>query len=204
MARLLIKSVGFGEQVIELKLGVNRLGRSAKNDFQIEHPTVSAKHCEIELQEGELLLRDSNSTNGTFVGGQPVKEAKLHEGQTFCLGEVIFYVESTQVRIAIPRFEIPEERPAPPIVLSDGGLVCPRHPGAKATHQCTHCLEVMCDACVHFMRRRGGKLHRFCPKCSHECVPLVAEKKKKRTLIGFLRKTVKLSFAHGPKSKQAD
>ena len=203
MARLLIKSDGFGEHVIELKLGVNRLGRSPKNDFQIEHPTISATHCEIELQEGELRLRDCNSTNGTFVGGRPVREAKLRQGQTFCLGDVIFLVENTDIKIAIPKFQVADERPAPPVVLSDGGLVCPRHPASKATHQCTHCLEVMCDACIHLMRRRGGKLHKFCPKCSHECAPLGGEKKKRKTLLGFLTRTVKLPFIHH-KSKDAD
>ena len=49
MARLLIRSDGFHNQVIELKLGVNRVGRSPANDFQIEHPTISARHCEILL-----------------------------------------------------------------------------------------------------------------------------------------------------------
>ena len=54
MARLLITSKGFSNQVIELNLGVNRFGRSPENDFQIEHPTVSARHCDVLLRDGEL------------------------------------------------------------------------------------------------------------------------------------------------------
>src|SRR5690348_6700112 len=105
MARLVIKSEGFRGQVIELKLGVNRLGRSPDNDFQIEHATVSGMHCQLELAQGELVVRDCNSTNGTFVRGAPVREAKLFAGQTFCLGDVELFVETTEVNIAIPKFQ---------------------------------------------------------------------------------------------------
>lgn len=202
MAKLLIKSDGFRDQIIELKLGVNRFGRSPKSDFQIEHPTVSANHCEIELLDGSLVLRDCDSTNGTFVGGRPIKEATVHEGQTFCLGDVAFFVESTEVRIAIPQMDVIDLRPAPPVVLSDGGLVCPRHPQTRATHQCTHCLEVMCDECVRRLRRRGGKLHKLCPKCSHACEVIGGQKKKKKSLLGLLTKTIKLPFSHHSKTDE--
>jgi len=58
MASLVIKSAGFDGRVIELNLGVNRLGRSPKNDVQIEHPTVSARHCEIVLADDGVWVRD--------------------------------------------------------------------------------------------------------------------------------------------------
>jgi len=194
MARLLVKLEGAGDGVIELNLGINRLGRSSDNDFRIEHPTVSATHCEIKLADGSVILRDCDSTNGTFVGGERVKEAKLSAGQTLRLGDVELVVESTEVTIAIPKFDAPQ--PAPPVVLADGSLICPRHPRAQATHQCNHCHEVLCDACVHQLRRRGGKLLKLCPLCSHPCEPLAGERKKKKSLFGFLHKTVKLPFLH--------
>jgi hypothetical protein len=199
MARLVIKSDGFGGRVIELKLGVNRFGRSPKNDVQIEHATVSGMHCEVVLADDGVVVRDCASTNGTFVGGQRVKEARLSAGQTLHVGEVELLVETTDVNIAIPAFDMP--RPAPPVVLSDGSLICPRHPKKRATHQCTHCREVLCDACVHWLRRRGGKLMKFCPLCSHPCVPLGAEKPKKKSLFGLWRKTIKLPFSHSPRRR---
>jgi hypothetical protein len=197
MARLIVKSAEFGNRVIELNLGANRLGRSPKNDFQIEHPTVSARHCEIVLADEGVMVRDCTSANGTFVDGQRIEEAKLSAGQTLHLGEVELLVETTDVTIAIPSFQAP--RPAPPVVLSDGSLICPRHPRARATHQCTHCREVLCDACMRRLRRRGGKLMKFCPLCSHPCVPLGGEKREKKSLFGLWRKTVKLPFFHGRK-----
>ena len=197
MARLVLKGAEFGNRVIELNLGLNRLGRSPENDFPIEHPTVSTAHCELALTDDGVVARDCASTNGTFVNGQPIKKARLSAGQTLRLGDVELLVETTDVTIAIPSFDMP--RPAPPVVLADGSLICPRHPKARATHQCTHCREVLCDACVHRLRRHGGKLMKFCPLCSHPCVPLGGEKRKKKSLFGLWRKTVKLPFFRGPK-----
>lgn len=197
MARLLITTDGFGGKAIELRLGVNRFGRAKDNDFQIEHPTISSRHCEIELSEQGVVLRDCDSTNGTFLGGDPVRETAILAGQTMRLGDVELLVDNTEFRVAIPKFELP--RPAPPVVLSDGALVCPRHAAAQVTHRCTHCQEVMCDACVRRLRRRGGKVLKLCPLCSHPVQSLEPEKKKKRNLFGLLRRTVKLPFAHAAK-----
>lgn len=200
MARLLITSPGFGNQVLELRLGINRLGRGKDNDFQIEHPTISTHHCEIELSQEGLILRDCRSTNGTFLAGQPVQEAPLSAGQTLALGDVEFLVDSIEVKVAIPKFEMP--RPAPPVVLSTGSMVCPRHPRAQVTHRCTQCREVMCDGCVKRLKRRGGKLLNLCPICSNPVEPLVPEKKKRRKIFDLLHKTVKLPFVHHPKDSQ--
>jgi hypothetical protein len=194
MARLIVKSNGFQNQVVELHLGVNRLGRSSDNDFQIEHPTISALHCEIALADGQLKVRDCDSTNGTFLSGQQIKEGILYVGQTLCLGDVELLVESTDITIAIPKIEVPCA--APPVVLVDGSMVCPRHSKARVTHRCTHCREILCDHCVHRLRRRGGKLLKLCPLCSHKCELIGGEKKQRNKLLGFLQKTVKLPFTH--------
>ena len=200
MARLIIKSEGFRNQALELKLGLNRFGRSSDNDFQIEHPTISARHCEITLAQDKVLVRDCGSTNGTFLDQQPISEASLEAGQTLSLGDVAMLVETTEVTIAIPQFEV--EHAAPPVVLSDGSLLCPRHPQSRATHQCTNCLEILCDACVRRLRRRGGQTHKLCPLCSHRCVSLTGEKKKKKGVLAFLHKTIKLPLLGGARRQE--
>jgi pSer/pThr/pTyr-binding forkhead associated (FHA) protein len=192
MARLVIKSDGFRDGVIELNLGVNRFGRNQKCDFPIDHATVSAHHCEIVLSDDGVTVRDCDSTNGIFLDGKRVQEAKLAAGQTLHIGDVELLVETTEVTIQIPKFDMPH--PAPPVVLSDGSLICPRHPHSQATHHCTHCREVLCDACVHYLRRRGGKVLKLCPLCSHPCELIGVEVKKKKSLFRFLHKTVKLPF----------
>ncbi len=192
MPRLLITSEDLAEEVIELRLGVNRIGRSPQNDFQLQHPTISARHCELTVTGEGVLVHDCGSTNGTFVNGRRVRDAKLLSGQVLQLGDVRLYAEQTEVSVAIPQFDLP--RPAPPVVLENGAIICPRHPQALATHQCTNCRELMCEECLHRLRRRGGKALLLCPLCSHRCERLGGEKRKKKSLFGFLHKTVKIPF----------
>lgn len=197
MAKLLIKTEGVANPVLELRLGVNRVGRAEDNHFQIIHSTVSTHHCELILGDGTVLLRDCNSTNGTFVNGERVKEVALQAGQTIHLGDVELFVETTEVKVAIPQYERP--RPAPPVVLEDGAIICPRHKKSRVTHQCTHCREVMCEACVHRLRRRGGKTYLFCPLCSNPVELIGAPKTKKKSFLGLLKQTVKLPFTRNRK-----
>jgi hypothetical protein len=204
MARLLIKTEGLEKRTLELRLGVNRVGRDPDCEFCIDHPTISSVHCELALSNDGVYIRDCNSTNGTFVNGEPVMEVWLDPGQQIRLGDVELLVESTTVNIAIPQFERP--RPKPPVVLADGAMLCPRHPQAPATYKCTHCNEIMCNACVHIMRRKGGPPLFLCTLCSHKCEPIqIAQPKKKKGFLGFLQDTVKLKFRHsGDREKKGN
>lgn len=195
MARLLIRTAGVENQLVELKLGVNRVGRSPDADFSVRHPTVSSLHCELLLTDGGVTIRDLESTNGTFVDGRPVREARLTAGQIVRLGDVELLVETTDVKVAIPKF-IDTDLPAPPVVLTDGSIECPRHPQTLATHQCTRCKEVMCEACVHRLRRKGGKkVLLLCPVCSSPVETIGGpQKPKKKSLFARVGETVRLKF----------
>lgn len=195
MARLLVKSDGFNGQLIDLKLGVNRVGRTPENDFQIVHPTVSSAHCEMVLTDAGVTLRDLESTNGTFVNGQRIREAMLSPGQTVALGDVELLVETTDATIAIPKFSN-AEIVAPPVALKNGSLLCPRHTQSVVTHRCTHCGEVMCEACVHRLRRKGSKnMLSLCPICSSAVEPIGGGPKKKKSLLSRVGETVKMKLS---------
>jgi pSer/pThr/pTyr-binding forkhead associated (FHA) protein len=195
MARLLIKTGGFAERALVLRLGVNRVGRDPDCEHCIEHPTISSLHCELALTADGVYVRDCDSTNGTFLDDEPVMEAWLDSGQRLRFGDVELLVESTDASMAIPQFERPPQTAPVPVVLPDGALSCPRHAAAHATYRCTHCQEVMCNACVHVMRRKGGTPLFLCIICSHKCEPIqVAQPKKKKGFLGFLQDTVKLKF----------
>ena len=194
MARLLIKTEGLGNQALELRLGVNRVGRDPDCELQINHSTISSVHCELALSNDGVYLRDCESTNGTFLNGDPVKEAWLLQGQELKLGDVELFVESIDAKILIPEIA-PPESPKPPVVLDNGAMLCPRHPEVTATFKCTHCQEIMCNACVHIMRRKGGQAHFLCPICSHRCERIsAAEIKKKRGFFEMFQETVRLKF----------
>ena len=192
MARLLIKTAGLENRILELRLGVNRVGRDPECEFCIDHPTVSSVHCELALSGDGVYVRDCGSTNGTFVNGQPIMEAWLDAGQELRLGDVELLVESTGATIAIPKIE--REPPRTSAILATGANACLTHPETPATFRCTHCKETMCNACVHVMRRKGGQPLFLCRLCSHKCERIeTAQLKKKKGFAGFLD-TVKLKF----------
>ncbi|HEU6447088.1 MAG TPA: FHA domain-containing protein [Verrucomicrobiae bacterium] len=193
MARLFVKTEGLENRTIELRLGANRIGRDPDCDFPIEHSTVSTIHCEIIVSADGVLLRDFNSTNGTFVNGDQISEAWLVPGQEVKLGDVELLVENVDVNVAIPQFE--RERPKPPTMTSSGAMLCPRHPNIQVTYKCTHCLEVMCSSCVKVMRIKGGRPLYLCPLCSNKCEPLqFLPTQKKKSLFTTLADTVKLKM----------
>ena len=64
------------------------VGRTSPADLVLEGPTVSRRHCRMELADGELRLSDLASTNGTFVNGTRLTEAiPLEDGDTISVGE---------------------------------------------------------------------------------------------------------------------
>ncbi len=167
MASLVLKGDALGNRVIKLNLGANRIGRGPENEFQIDHPTVSPRHCRVILAHDGVKVRDCASSGGTFVDGRRVKEARLSPGQTLRLGKVDLLVESADVPIEIPRFAPP--RPAALGKSSDQARSCERHHGAHATHQCTRCGKAFCAACVRRVRPRGGRLSTVCTDCNRPC-----------------------------------
>jgi hypothetical protein len=115
MNRLVVNPGTPQAREIQLKAGTNSLGRSDVNDFQINDPSVSGSHCQILVGESSVVLRDSGSSNGTFVGGTRIQERNLEHGQAIRLGgvEMIFHSESNTTAVAV---ESAPPRPAVRIV----------------------------------------------------------------------------------------
>jgi hypothetical protein len=203
MARLLIRTEGLQNRTLELRLGVNCIGRVPDNDFQIPHTTISSRHCEFVVTNDGVYLRDCNSTNGCYINGEPVKEAWLEVGQEVRLGDVELVVESTEVNITIPQYQRPPVLEKPVAALPDGTLGCPRHPAVPAIFRCTHCGGLMCHSCIHIMKRQGGAPLFLCNICSHKCERIVvAQPAKKRGILGFLQETVRLKFGPAREGKK--
>src|SRR5258708_18410264 len=165
MARLLIKSGVNGAQAIELKPGVNRVGRHPESDHLIDDPAVSELHCEILLENGFVLVRDLGSTNGTFIEEQPIKESVLCNGQTLPVGPLKMVLDAPPPRVALPEmaFLQPQAVVSTATRLADGYEACLNHEGRHAVWECTHCLRFYCDTCIRRLRRGGGKANKLCP-----------------------------------------
>jgi pSer/pThr/pTyr-binding forkhead associated (FHA) protein len=88
MAKLVILTQGLTGRAHELNVDRTTIGRVEDNLFQIAEPSVSSHHCEVHLRDNEVLIRDLNSTNGTFINGEKITESVLKPGQTLRLGNV--------------------------------------------------------------------------------------------------------------------
>lgn len=178
MAKLIPQGQGGLTEPMELRLGKNRIGRNPKNDFFIDHATVSSFHCEVSMDGDGLIVRDLKSTNGTFVNSRPVQNSLLETGQRLRLGSIEFLVEFTDAKVVIPEFQTPV---APPMLKTPTGKsVCLRHDTRQAVWKCERCYHLFCTPCIHRMRRRGGKTLYLCPDCSGTCelLPDFAVQKK--------------------------
>ena len=181
MVRLHIAGNPDGLQEILLKPGLNRLGRSEDNDFQIRDDSVSSHHCQIELKDGVITVWDLNSTNGTFLDGQPVQQAGLRPGQTLCLGTVPMICQNVPAGEPSPVPGVFPPRPAPSAGLPAAAKldVCAQHPQVTAKWCCLKCGTAFCSSCVQ-TTRVGGELFRACPRCGGSCVS-VSEYRRLKT-----------------------
>ncbi len=64
------------------------LGSKETCDFHLPFKGVSRRHCEFFLKKGEWWVKDLNSTNGTYLNGEIIKEAKLKEKSSLICGTV--------------------------------------------------------------------------------------------------------------------
>lgn len=100
MAKLVVLSEGFTGLTYELKVEKTTVGRLEDNAFQIPEQSVSSHHCELLQRVTDILVKDLNSTNGTFINGEQIKEATLKPGQILRLGQVEIRLESGTVKAA--------------------------------------------------------------------------------------------------------
>jgi len=138
-----------------LKLGLNRLGRSSQNDFQIDNPTVSRFHAEVILGDEWMFVRDTDSSNGVFVNGRQVLECSLESGQILRLGSVSLEVKDAPV--LGPGREL---------------VTCENHLEVGTTFVCKQCRREYRGSHLHIVRNVGGRILFPCPVCSGYCEPL--------------------------------
>jgi len=110
MPRLVILSEGLTGRAHELKVEKTTIGRVDDNTFPIGEASVSSHHCEILLRGSEIVLRDLNSTNGTFINGQQLTgEAVLKAGQIIRLGQVEMRLENPEAKSATATKKLPDQ-----------------------------------------------------------------------------------------------
>ncbi len=91
-----------------------RLGRGQGCAVRVDDPAACRLHAAIELSRGRVLLRDLGTTTGTFVDGERIMSADLHDGAVIGIGECIIEVA---VEVG-PELELPSEAPKGPAAVA--------------------------------------------------------------------------------------
>ncbi len=73
----------------ELEGPMIRIGREASNNIQLHDTEVSRHHAEIRRLEDDITISDANSSNGTYVNGQRIKQCRLNSGDQLQMGSTL-------------------------------------------------------------------------------------------------------------------
>ena len=101
---------------VMMKMVSMTIGREPPAQFILDFPFVSRRHCEIRLSPQGLLIRDLNSSNGTFINNSPISDwTPLKQKDELALGSFnvpnsirerwFIQLSSSQDRDRIHRFE---------------------------------------------------------------------------------------------------
>jgi pSer/pThr/pTyr-binding forkhead associated (FHA) protein len=88
MSRSFLKIVAGARQGLNVPLPAREplvVGRK-EGDLLLDDPLVSGRHCQIISRNGDFVLQDLGSTNGTMVDGRLVREVVLKPGNEVAIG----------------------------------------------------------------------------------------------------------------------
>lgn len=145
-------SPGFGQIVVYLEGSIARtfalnvpivtIGRTPANVLPLPHASVSRAHAELRVSHEAIVLTDTGSANGTFIGDvrlSPQQPVQLTPGTVFRIGpfqlryEAAVVAETESAATAsvaerpVARVSAPEPLPMPPSVVATS-------PPARTTH----------------------------------------------------------------------
>ncbi len=72
------------------------IGRSSDLDMVLVEDMVSRKHAKISTHNGQVIIQDLGSTNGTFVNGEKIKRVRLREGDRILIGTSIIKLVTSE------------------------------------------------------------------------------------------------------------
>jgi pSer/pThr/pTyr-binding forkhead associated (FHA) protein len=134
MAKLVILNQGMTGRTFEVNVERTTIGRVEDNTFQIADPSVSSHHAEILLRGSDLLVRDLNSTNGTYINSEKISESVLKPGQILRFGQVELKIDDgTPLPAATAPAPAPATSPAPALAPVPTAAPAPAKKTADAT-----------------------------------------------------------------------
>ena len=85
----MVRSLRIGHRRFVLNDGVNTVGRDPNSTVCVNDASVSRGHARITITDGQAMLEDLQSKNGTQVMGEAVKgPTRLNDGDEVEFGHV--------------------------------------------------------------------------------------------------------------------
>jgi RND superfamily putative drug exporter len=76
--------------------GAVGIGRARENDIVLDDPKSSRRHALIAVLNGDAMIRDLNTPNGTAVNGTLITtDHQLHDGDTISIGDSAFFFRAS-------------------------------------------------------------------------------------------------------------
>jgi hypothetical protein len=118
--RLIISGPEVESATFELEQEYTHAGRSSDNEIHLPFSSVSTRHCIFILSGADVVVRDLNSSNGTFVNGAAIDETILRPGDQIQLGTIQMKFEPGIKR---PKLVAPSPSAATPATKDGFGML---------------------------------------------------------------------------------
>jgi len=168
--RLLIYGENIEGRTYDINLPVVHLGRAPTNEIILPDPSLSGRHCVFLLSNGRVTVRDLNSSNGTFVNGQPVTEAQLEVNDIIRAGTALirFEIALKRPRLRTETLQLPS-RPLPQVPHQMGPVAVTRQlpmppPPSRADDDSGHQAPSMSGPISYARITRSQRTSRIAPK----------------------------------------
>jgi ABC-type multidrug transport system ATPase subunit len=73
------------------------IGRAPTCNLRLDAPEVSREHARLRQLGNEYSIEDLHSRNGTYVNGQPIRSAELHEGDLIEIGNFLLVFQHGEI-----------------------------------------------------------------------------------------------------------
>jgi pSer/pThr/pTyr-binding forkhead associated (FHA) protein len=81
-------------KVIPIKLAQFVIGRDPQCHLRPSSASISKRHCVLLVDANKVMLRDLDSTNGTFVNDEPLKgQVEVHHADRLKIGPLLFTLQ---------------------------------------------------------------------------------------------------------------
>jgi hypothetical protein len=98
--KLTIKRQDGQYRELEWDQAVLTIGRDGANDIVIDHPLASRRHARLERSDDGFLIRDLESTNGTYVNQERVLGAHpLHSHDQIIIADTVITIQDPEATV---------------------------------------------------------------------------------------------------------